>query len=138
MANKNDDRILQLRKQIQEKREKIGKIGRFTPVTNCILELDGIKFNLNVLDEEKLLQLLVKLNSYLISAKQLQDVAKDLKYSGYTLEEWITDISAKLKILSKKDEEKSLVAMEAKLEKLLSDEKQVELEIDAIADLLKD
>ena len=39
---------------------------------------------------------------------------------------------------SKKDEEKALATMEAKLSKMLSDEKQVELELDEIASLLED
>jgi hypothetical protein len=137
MANKNDERILQLREQIKAKKEKIGKVGRFTAVTNCSLELDGVRINLNVLDKEKLLQLLVKLNSYFLSAKAV-GVETQVEYSGYKLDEWITDVSAKLSILNKKDEERQLSVMEAKLEKMLSDEKQVELELDSIADMLKD
>jgi len=136
MANKNDERILKLREQIQAKKDKIGKIGRFTAVTNCSIELDGARFNLNVLDKDSLTKLLVKLNSYLISARELE--VTEIQYSGYTLEDWITDVKAKLNILSKKDEERALSLMEAKLEKMLSDEKQVELELDAIADLLKE
>lgn len=135
MANTNDKRILELRKQIKAKKEKIGKIGRFTAVTNCSLEIDGVRFNLNVLNKEQLLQLLVKLNAYYMSADKLQ-ISAVVTYSGYTLDEWITDISSKLDIIGKKEEEKKLSVMEAKLEKLLSDEKQVELEIDEIESLL--
>ena len=137
MVNKNDERILQLRKQIKTKKEKIGKVGRFTPVTNCSLEIDGVRFNLNVLDREKLLQLLVKLNSYFMSSKTL-GVQAEISYSGYNLGDWISDVLSKLEILNKKDEEKSLSVMESKLDKLLSDDKQVELELDTISDLLKD
>lgn len=137
MANKNDERILELRKQIAAKKEKIGKIGRFTAVTNCSLELDGVRYNLNVLNKEQLLQVLIRLNAYFMSAKALK-IVTDVEYSGYKLDEWITDVNSKLEILNKKDEEKKLSAMEAKLEKLLSDEKQVELELDNIADFLKE
>lgn len=136
MANKNDERILELRKQIQEKKDKLGKIGRFTAITNCIIEIDGKNINLNVLDKEKLIALAVKLNAYLMSAKAL-GLAEQYKISNNSVSDWITDIMGKLDILNKKDEEKSLSLMEAKLEKMLSDEKQVELELDAIADLLK-
>jgi hypothetical protein len=130
MANKNDDRILLMRKQIAEKKEKIGKIGRFVAVTNLVLNLDGVTHNLNVLgsDKEKLQHLLIKLNSYLISAKALK--LEEVLYGGYTLEDWITDINGKLDFLSKKEEEKKLSVMEAKLAKMLSDEKQIELELD--------
>lgn len=137
MANRNDERILEFKKQIAEKKEKLGKIGRFTSVTNLVLQLDGVTHNLNVLgnDKEKLQHLLIKLMTYVISARTLK--LQDVLYSGYTLDDWITDISAKLDMLSKKDEEKSLAEMEAKLSKMLSDEKQVELELDEIANLLK-
>lgn len=136
MANKNDERILELRKQIKNKKEKLGKVNRFTPITNCSLELDGIRFNLNVLNKEQLLQLLVKLNSYLLSAKQL-NADTIVNYSGYKLDEWIMDVDSKLNIISKKEEEKELAVLETKLDKMLSDEKQVELELDEITNFLK-
>lgn len=137
MANKNDERILELKKQIEAKKEKLGKISRFTAVTNCSIELDGVRHNLNVLEKDKLLFLLVKLNGYLLSAKQLK-LDTEVVISGYKLDEWMTDVSAKLDILSKRDEERVLAVMEAKLSKMLSDEKQVELELNEIASLLED
>lgn len=135
MANKNDEKILALKKQIEEKKEKLGKIGRFVAVTNCVLHLDGTN-NLNVLNKESLQQLLIKVNTLAMSAKALK--LEKVLYSGFTLDEWVTDISGKLDVLSKKDEERNLNALEAKLSKMLSDEKQVELELDAIANLLND
>jgi hypothetical protein len=139
MANKNDDRILLMRKQIAEKKEKIGKIGRFVAVTNLVLNLDGVTYNLNVLgsDKEKLQHLLIKVNSYFISAISLK-LNDEALYSGYTLKEWMTDIQGKLEFLSKKEEEKKLAVMEAKLSKMLSDEKQIELELDEMASFLND
>lgn len=144
MANKNDEKILELKKVIQEKKDKLGKIGKFIPETNCSLALDGVQYNLNVLgnNREGLIQLLVKLTSLVITARLFTkekdgfDVT-DYNISGYNIEDWIKDVKSKLDILSKKDEEKSLVLLEAKLEKMLSDEKQVELELDSIANLLK-
>ncbi|MER2009187.1 MAG: hypothetical protein ABS939_17190 [Psychrobacillus sp.] len=134
MANKNDERILALKEQIAKKKEEIGKITRFTPITNCSLELDGVRTNLNVADREKLSLLAIKLHGYIASTKALE--LGDLKVSGYKLSDWLTDVMAKLDILSKKDKERELAQAEAKLSKLLSDEKQVELEIDDIAKLL--
>lgn len=136
MSNSNDQRILELKKQIELKKEKLGKSARFTPITNCSLELHGTRHNLNVLDKEKLLQLLVMLNSYYLSAKDLA-VLTQVTFSGYKLDEWLTDINAKLNILSRKSEEQALKVMEDKLLKLLSDGKKVELEIDEIEAMLK-
>lgn len=136
MTNTNDQRILKLKKQIEVKKEKLGKTSRFAPVTNCSLEVDGVRFNINVLDKEKLIMLAVKLNSYLLSAKDL-GYENQFIISGYKVEDWLTDIQSRLDILSKKDEERSLKAMEDKLAKLLSEDKKVELEIDEIESLLK-
>lgn len=139
MANNNDKRILELRKQIQIKKDKVGKIGNFAPTTNQVLHLDGAVHNINVLgtNKQELLRLYVKLNSYLMSAKDL-GVEDEVEYSGFKLEDWISDVSSKLNNLTKKEETMKLVAMESKLEKMLSDEKQVELELDSITALLND
>jgi len=133
----NDMRILQLKKQIAEKKDNLGKSSRFSPLTNCSIELDGVRYNINVLDKEKLIALAVKLNAYLMSAESL-GVTSQYEISGYTPSEWIKDIQSKLAIMSRKDEERALKAMEEKLTLLLSERKKVELEIDEIESLLKD
>lgn len=135
MTNTNDVRILEMKKKIEEKKEKLGKITRFAPLTNCSLELDGARYNINVSSKEQLIFLMVKLNTYLMSAKVL-GVAEQLVISGYSPVEWIEDIRSKADNLSKADEVKSLKAMEDKLLKLLSDGKKTELEIDEIESML--
>lgn len=136
MTNKNDERILEMRKQIAEKKEKVGKLKRFVPITNCILTLKENVSNINVLSKESLIEHLVILNLYKKSAEEL-GLLNDFSYNGYHINDWIEDIKNKLDVLSKKEEESKLKAMESKLEKLLSEEKKTELEIDEIADLLK-
>jgi hypothetical protein len=136
MSNEtNDQRILQLKKQIEEKKEQLGKTTKFTPLTNCSLELEGERYNINVLQKEQLTILLLRLNMYRISAIDLS--VNSVEISGYLLSEWISDIKAKIEILSRKDEERNLKAMEDKLVKLLSDGKKVELELNEIESLLK-
>ena len=130
MANEtNDKKIMELKKQIEEKKNKIVKSQRFTPITNCSIELDGVRVNIQVLNKEQLTYLLVKLNSYAKSAKELEI---DFVISGYHITEWITDIKSKLDFVSRKEEENKLKVMESKLHQLLSNEKKVELEIDEI------
>lgn len=136
MSSNNDQRILELRKQIEVKKEKLGKTLKFTPVTNCSIELDEKRYNIQVLTMEQLVSLMVKLNAYLMSAKAL-GVAEEYAVSGFHASDWITDIQYKIDILSRKDEERKLKVMEDKLLKLLSDGKKVELEIDEIESLLK-
>ncbi|MFS0905660.1 hypothetical protein AB3N02_21690 [Priestia aryabhattai] len=133
----NDERILELKKQIEAKKEKLGKVSRFIPVTNCSIEFDGKRHNLHALQHEDLISLLVKLNMHLISAKGL-GLEETYKISNYLVSEWMVDINARIDILSKKDEERKLKLMENKLVELLSEKKKVELEIDEIESLLKD
>jgi len=136
MSNINDKKIMELKKQIAEKKVKLEGINRFVPVTNCSIELDGQRYNLNTLQKEQLTQLMVKVNLYSMSAKDLE-LDDDYIISGYKPEEWIADMKAKLNILSKKDEERKLKAMEEKLDRMLSDEKKTELELNDIEALLK-
>ena len=133
MATKNDERVLQLKEIIEKKKLELKGIKKFTPLTNCVLDLDGQKYNLNVLQLSDLQILLVRLNMYLISAK---DLRINLEISGYNIAEWITDIKCKIEIFEYKKKETELKALEAKLDKMLSDEKKTELELDEIAALL--
>lgn len=134
--SKNDDRILELKKQIEDKRKAISeKKIRFVPETNCILNMDGLTLNLNVLSESALFFLMVRLNSYRMSAADLG--LDKFEISGYDLNDWITDVKARLEVIATKREENNLKAMETKLDKLLSEDKKTELELDSIAELLK-
>ena len=134
--NKNDDRILELKKQVEDKKKELtNKKTRFVPVTNCILEMDGMTLNLNVLSENTLILLWIRLNAYRMSAADLG--LDKFEISGYDSEDWTTDVKARLEKKKKKREENNLKAMEAKLDKLLSEDKKTELELDSIAELLR-
>ena len=70
---------------------------------------------------------------YLMSAK---DLGTSLEISGYNIAEWITDIRCKIEIFEYKKTEAELKTLESKLDKMLSDEKKTELELDEITALL--
>lgn len=133
MATKNDERVLQLKEIIDKKKLELKGVKKFTPMTNCVLDLEGQKYNLNVLQLNDLQMLLVRLNMYLMSAK---DLGINLEISGYNIAEWLTDIKCKIEIFEYKKKETDLKALETKLDKMLSDEKKTELELDEIAALL--
>ncbi|WP_339193806.1 hypothetical protein MKY95_18810 [Paenibacillus sp. FSL P4-0176] len=135
MANLNDSKILELKKQIEEKKKSVGKSKKFTPVTNCSIELDGVRINIQTLNKDQIISLLVKLNSYAASAKEL-DLLEQYVISGYGVSDWIEDLKSKLDFINSKDEEQKLRLMESKLDKLLSDDKKVELELNEIAEML--
>jgi hypothetical protein len=135
MAMTNDDKIMQLKVIIKKKKEELKKYRKFCPVTNCVLDLDGKKYNLNVLQENELVLLLVKLDSYLVSANRLN---LTLMLSGYDVLDWIEDIRDKLKDVEKKKKESELNKMESKLTTLLSDNKKTELELSDIETMLNE
>ena len=134
MAQKNDERIMQLKQQIEAKRTELtSQTCRFTPVTNCLLVIDKVTYNLHVESSELLL---IKVNMMAMSAKDLGlDISKVI-ISGYSLADWIDDIQNYMKVQSYKDEKRKLNQLEKQLDALLSDDKRTELEIDSIAALL--
>jgi hypothetical protein len=134
MGAANDEKILELKNKIQEKKDKIGKT-KFVPVTHCSIELDGTRYNLQVLGNEQLTFMLIKLNAFQMSMDNLG--IKTCNICGYTVQDWIADIKLKLEVIAQKTEESSLKVLENKLSTLLSEDKKTELELGAIAELLK-
>ena len=134
MAQKNDERIMQLKQQIEVKRKELAnQTGRFTPITNCLLVIDKVTYNLHVESSELLL---LKVNMMAMSAKDLGlDISKVI-ISGYSLADWLDDIKNYMKVQSYKDEKRKLERLEKQLDALLSDDKRTELEIDSIAALI--
>lgn len=130
MTNSNDDRILKLKEQVENKKKEIKKIKKFSPLTNCSMELDGVRYNINVLPKQQLLDVLMKLQILLTASKELEIV---YSFSGYTVNEWFIDVKSKYDYFNVKEEEGKLKAMESKLHQLLSTDKQTELELDKIA-----
>ncbi len=134
MAQKNDERIIELKSQIEKKKQEMAKNKSvFVPETNCLLVLDKVTYNLHV---ENLPLLLIKLNMMVMSAKDLGMKLSEIEISGYSLEQWITDIKNNMEVQTWKQEKRKLDKLEKQLTTLLSDDKKTELEIDNIAALL--
>lgn len=135
MAFNNDERIMQLKQQIEKKRNKLIECNsRFIPITNCLLVLDKVTYNLHVESSE---MLLIKLNMIAMSAKDLNIDTSKLVISGYSLDNWIEDVKNNLEVQRYKKEKNDLNTLEKKLTALLSEDKQTELEIDRLATLLE-
>lgn len=134
MTNKHDTKILNLKKQIEAKKKELGMVARFSPITNCSIEFLDKRFNINTLRKPDLEDLLINLNIVRMSVEQLE--IKDYSISGYTIEDWMTDISAKIKTIDHQSEVVKLKQAEAKLDELLSDDKKIELELNEIEGLI--
>ena len=134
--NTNDEKIMLLKSQIAEKKKGLKGKKKFSPLTNCSIELDGTRYNLHVSQKELLTNLLIKLNMYRLSVVDL-DLEDEYIISGYNVNEWITDVKLKLEILKYEEEDRKLKRLELQLENLLSNEKKVSLAIDEIEELIK-
>ena len=132
----NDEKIIKLKQQIEGKRKSLAKAKKFVPITNCILELDGITTNIQILPKEKLALLLIKLNLFKMSMENLNMSLDEIIINGYNIGDWMSDILTKIDIISYKEEEQKLKTMESKLVELLSKEKKTELAIDEIEKML--
>ena len=137
MAAKNDERILTLKKQIEEKKNELGKQPRFSPVTTCLLNYNGSRINLHTLMRVgDINPILVWLNTYVMSAKDLDISCEDIVFDGFCVTDWIDDLLSKKAVVEYAAKKDQLTALEKKLDKLLSDDKKTELEIDAIEGLI--
>lgn len=129
--SQNDELIIALKKQIEEKETKIEKGKRFSPVTNCSIDLAGVRYNLNTLNEDQIISLMVDLNVLNNSAKEL-GLEKEYKLSGFSIDDWMTDLKAKKETLGRKKEEQKLQVLKNRLHELLSSDKKIELELEEI------
>jgi len=135
--SKNDDRILTLKKQIDDKKNELGKQPRFSPVTTCMFTYNGNRVNIHTLTSVKDINaMLVYFNIYAMSAENLGISCEDVYFDGFSVLEWMEDLNSKKAVVEYTAKKAQLTALEKKLDKLLSDDKKTELEIDAIADLL--
>lgn len=132
MKNNNDTTVLALQKKVESKREELKKSKKFYPITNCSIEFEKERYNIQALNKDQIIFLIVKLNTYKMSALDI-GMIEDFNISGFNILDWIEDLKAKLACVNRKDEEKKLIIMEKKLNTLLSDEKKVEFELDSLA-----
>lgn len=137
MATKNDERILILKEQIEEKKKELGKQPRFSPITTCLFDREGCRVNIHTLTSVKDINaMLVFFNTYVMSAKDLDIDCTEVELDGFSVLDWMEDLKSKKAVVEYAAKKEQLTALEKKLDKLLSDDKKTELEIDAIADLI--
>ena len=134
MVNKNDNRILELKKKIEQERATLKESNsRFQPITSCILEFAGQKYNLNAMSANDLLLLLGTLS---VMEQVTTKVAEEMQFikpatvNGYLLTEWITDIRKKLDQVLYREKKAKLDKLEKQLTDLLTDETQTKLKVD--------
>lgn len=135
MGTKNDEMILSLKAEIEAKKKSLSTEIKFLPVTNCNLELDGVRYNIHTLNKDSLLLLITKLSAMKTA---LQNVLPDetLIIGGYSAEQWLKDLVQKFKAQNTAKEKERLQKLEARLHDLLSVDTKVELEIEELKSLI--
>lgn len=137
MATKNDNTILLLKEKARKKRAELGAEPKFAPVTTCVFTLYGEKVNIHTLDMSKTLFYLTQFKSMIEAAKDIPEASpQDIIIDGFDITEWYNDLLSKLSTLQYMKKLRDITALEQKLDKLLSEDKKVELELDDIAKLL--
>ena len=141
IMSKNDERILALKNSIKTQKENLKGTVSYQYKTNKIIELNGVKHNLNVIQKESIYEVLIELGSKLSGMEILSrnygfDLATEYLISGYSVSDWMSDLTYQLVKLSIKDKENSLKQAEAQLDKLLSEDKKTELMLDELTKTL--
>ncbi len=135
--SKNDEKILRLKKIIEERKKELGKKATFTPITNCSLEVDGQRYNIHALnDYSTIAYLMCKIHAIAISADALGLDAGKIMICGYPASDWLADLKLKMDSVERTRKENDLRSYERKLDALLSSDKKTELEINSIEEAL--
>lgn len=137
---KTDDKTLAIIREINKQKAEISKIEKPSWKTNCSFSYTegGTPFNLNVVAD---VSKLVSMAAFLINSENAYEEAKSrldvsdapaFSWLGFSIQDWLADIKAridKVQIVSKK---KKLEALEARASAIISPEKRAELELEAI------
>lgn len=126
--NKNDERIIDLRNKLEEKREWLkNNKPQIKLNTNCIFTMFGLTYNLHVMNEFEL----EILYSWLLGLDN-----DKLILNGYEVKSWLEDIKT---ILIKQDYYKQasdIDKISKRLEQLMSNDCKVEIELDELSKLI--
>ena len=134
MSTKNDEMILQLKKKVEEQKAELTKLPRtLQSETSTVFRTDAENLNLRVMSVEQLKLLKVKLHAYAMAAIDLEIGINEVVISGFSIDKWMHDIDMQISVLTRAEKEKKLKETEAALNRMLSDDKRTELELQELA-----
>lgn len=138
MANKNDETILLLKKKVELHREELAKLPRTlqSETSTVFTPPDVDKKSIRVMNVEQLKLLKVQLHMYEMAASDLDMDLDEFTISGFSIDKWMHDIDMQISVLTRAEKEKKLKETEATLNRMLSDDKRTELELQELAKML--
>ena len=133
MANQNDNKIKELLKSIEQKKEKMGAKPKPSWKTNGIVA----ERNINTINS---VDVCVELASQLIGKKESYDKACEFlgvkKESNTDIDDSLSDLKVRVQIIQWDIEKRKLNAMELQLKNLRSEDAKTEDELDDIVKAL--
>lgn len=137
MSTKNDEMILQLKKKVEEQKAELAKLPRtLQSETSTVFTPDIDKKSIRVMNVDQLKLLKVQLRAYAMAAEDLGMEVDEVVVSGFTIDKWMHDIDVQISVLTRAEKEKKLKETENTLNRLLSDDKRTELELQELAKML--
>ena len=133
--NKNDAKIKELLKKVEDQKAGLGVKPRISLITNGVLS--GV--NLNTQNRTGLItvysELIQHTEAFNQAIQELGEPTEEYKVGGYTVSEWKQDIKNRIEYLRWSEKKAKLDKTEAQLKALVSEELRSE---GALADLEKD
>ena len=136
---KNDIKIKKLISTVDTKRKALGDKPRAHYITNGVLELEGTRYNLNILNMDSCVSLVSKLLSmgdYIDKAMVLCGTSDRPAIGSGTVTDWIEDVKLRASIINWDVKDRELKVLEAKLKDLRSEDSKVSDELSDIESLL--
>ncbi len=145
-AKTKDEMVLELLKEVNKQKLDIEKASKPTWETNCSFRfnVDSAHAAINIqtiTDVKKLrdiLAFLLERDSFSAQGSKILGLEDEpFTWLGFTLKEWEIDLTTRVNIIQIQIKRNKLANTEAKLNSLVSKEKRDELELQAIAEMLK-
>lgn len=135
----NDNKIVQLKKVVAQKRKELGDEPKFRPITTCQFKID-LTFNTNIhtlTNVQSLNNALMYLGLYEIAAEKSGLSADDVQINGFSISDWRRDIESKKSLVEYQVKKQELSNLESKLDGMLSEARKTAISLDEIEELLE-
>lgn len=137
MSQQRDKEIQELTKKIEEKKQALDRVKRYSYDTHMALNINATNYNLHTIDDVSLLISLIA--NLELNEKTFKDTIKkhnlpdiSYKHQSYDVVDWVGDILARIKKINSIKEARELTQMQAVLNELLSQDFKTELRLEEI------
>ncbi len=142
---KNDIKINTLLEKVEAQKAKLGPKPKATLVTNGVLPVRGVSYNLNVCNVEQLVIAYANLlrteqeESFLLDAADILGVKKvENAIGGYSISDWKEDIKTRVAVLQWNEKKRELEKTETALNQMISEDAKTSKALADIEKMFKD